>query len=233
MKILIVAMNYAPEVSGTAPYTSKMAESLASEHEVHVLAGVPHYPEWRIHEGFGAWRAESVEKSVRVARLRHVVPSKPNALTRLAHEISFCLRALVESRRERPDVVVAISPPLFGAVAAKLIAKRKRVPLGVVVQDIYSAGVAELGQAGGRVTAAAAWLLSRLDATVDYEEVAATARRLGETGHIKLTEVFAERLARELLDHPQVRMARVKVDKPDALAPAADAAGAEIVLAKG
>jgi len=185
MKILIVAMNYAPEVSGTAPYTTRMAESLAAEHQVRVFAGVPHYPEWRIHDGFGAWRSDTVEKSVQVVRLRHVVPSKPNAFTRLAHELTYCLRALIEARGVRPDVVVAISPPLFGAMAAKLIAKWKRVPLGVVVQDIYSAGVAELGQGGGPATAAAAWLLSRLERWV-----------MGGQAHVcTIHELFQTRLA--------------------------------------
>ena len=39
---------------------------------------------------------------------------------------------------------MAVSPPLFGAAAALLIAKRFRVPFGVVVQDIYSCGIREL-----------------------------------------------------------------------------------------
>ena len=41
-------------------------------------------------------------------------------------------------------MVVAVSPPLFGAAAALLVARRMRVPFGLIVQDIYSAGVQEL-----------------------------------------------------------------------------------------
>ena len=133
-------MNYAPEVSGTAPYTHRMADALARDHEVEVLAGLPHYPEWRLHQGYAGWKRQSVEDGVRIRRLWHVIPRHPNPVSRLLHELTFAAR-VVTQRVERPDVVIAVSPPLFGAAAALLVARRLQVPLGLIVQDIYSAGV--------------------------------------------------------------------------------------------
>ena len=68
--------------------------------------------------------------------------------------------------------------------------------------------------------------------TANYEGVVNKAKALAASGHFKLVEAFAERLARACLDDPLVRRARVRVEKPEALAPVAAAAGVEIVLSK-
>ncbi len=67
--------------------------------------------------------------------------------------------------------------------------------------------------------------------TINYETVAARARELAAAGHLKLVESFAEALARILMRDPGVLAARVRVDKPEALAPAV--AGVEIRLVRG
>src|SRR5690242_12977063 len=52
---LIVGINYAPEPTGTAPYTTAMAEHLAEKAAgVTVITGIPHYPSWAVdptHKG--------------------------------------------------------------------------------------------------------------------------------------------------------------------------------------
>lgn len=68
--------------------------------------------------------------------------------------------------------------------------------------------------------------------TVNYESVVARARALADSGHFKLVEAFAERLARACLEDPLVLRARVRVEKPEALAPAAEAAGVELVMGR-
>ncbi|MBD0321819.1 MAG: glycosyltransferase WbuB, partial [Aldersonia sp.] len=48
MRVKIVGINYAPETTGIAPYTSGLADGLAARgHRVEVLTGQPHYPQWR------------------------------------------------------------------------------------------------------------------------------------------------------------------------------------------
>jgi dihydroneopterin aldolase len=68
--------------------------------------------------------------------------------------------------------------------------------------------------------------------TVNYETIAAQARALAEAGHVKLIETFAERLARSCFENTRVIRARVRVEKPEALAPFAAAAGVEVTLAR-
>ncbi|MBC7167343.1 MAG: dihydroneopterin aldolase [Phenylobacterium sp.] len=71
-----------------------------------------------------------------------------------------------------------------------------------------------------------------LSDTVNYELVAEAARQLAGAGHIDLVETFAERLALACLEDPKVSRARVRVDKPQALAPHAESAGVEVVLVR-
>ena len=70
----------------------------------------------------------------------------------------------------------------------------------------------------------------RLADTVNYETILKAAQAIAAEGHIELVEAFAERLARACMADRRVSRARVRVEKPLALAPDAVAAGAEIVL---
>ncbi len=68
--------------------------------------------------------------------------------------------------------------------------------------------------------------------TINYEVIVARAQQIAAAGHVKLIEAFAERLALACLEDPRVLRVRVRVEKPQALAPHAEAAGAEIILAR-
>jgi dihydroneopterin aldolase len=72
----------------------------------------------------------------------------------------------------------------------------------------------------------------RLSDTLNYETILEAARAIAGAGHIELVETFAERLAQTCLADPRVTKARVRVEKPLALAPDAVAAGVEITIAR-
>jgi dihydroneopterin aldolase len=71
-----------------------------------------------------------------------------------------------------------------------------------------------------------------LSQTVNYETIADHARRIAGRGHIQVVESFAERLARACFTDPRVLKARIRVEKPLALAPHAAAAGVEITAVR-
>ena len=73
----------------------------------------------------------------------------------------------------------------------------------------------------------------RLSETVNYETILAAAKELAASGHVDLVETFAHRLADRCLADPRVTRARVRIEKPLALAPDAVGAGVEIVLERG
>ncbi|HEV2532090.1 dihydroneopterin aldolase [Phenylobacterium sp.] len=70
----------------------------------------------------------------------------------------------------------------------------------------------------------------RLADTLNYETILQAAQAVAAEGHIALVETFAERLARACLADTRVTRARVRVEKPLALAPHAVGAGVEIIL---
>ncbi len=72
----------------------------------------------------------------------------------------------------------------------------------------------------------------KLADTLNYESIRESAKMLAADGHIELVEMFAERLAQRCLMDPRVTRARVRVEKPHALAPDAEAAGVEITAVR-
>jgi dihydroneopterin aldolase len=54
-----------------------------------------------------------------------------------------------------------------------------------------------------------------LSRVVDYEQVANSIRALVASGHVRLVETLAERLAESCLLDPRVQLARVRVEKLD------------------
>jgi dihydroneopterin aldolase len=72
----------------------------------------------------------------------------------------------------------------------------------------------------------------RLSDTLNYETILAAAREIAGGGHIELVETFAERLAQACLADARVTQARIRVEKPLALAPDATAAGVEITVVR-
>ncbi|MBE7191229.1 MAG: glycosyltransferase family 4 protein [Gordonia polyisoprenivorans] len=143
MRLTIVGINFAPEVTGVAPYTTAIANGLARRgHTVRVIAGLPHYPRWRVERGHT--RDFETADGVVVHRVRHPVPASPTVGTRIGMEATFALGAIT-ARWGRPDAVIAVSPALLGAAAAGARARAAGIPVGVVAQDIYSAGAAEVG----------------------------------------------------------------------------------------
>ena len=130
-QLLIVGINYAPEPTGIAPYTTAMAEHLARHaRAVTVLTGMPHYPNWALKPEH-KWVFRSSEQvpmpergSLTLKRARHYVPNRQSALTRAGYEASFMANALTTNVGYRPDLVIAVTPSLGGAVAGARLAER-------------------------------------------------------------------------------------------------------------
>lgn len=164
-RVLLVSTNYAPEHAGIAPYATLTAEHLAaSGADVDVLAGMPHYPGWRVHADYrGRWRMVESRGGVRVHRRRSFVPTRQTALLRAAYEAGFLAHGSIRPPAARPDLVLSQMPTLAGGVIGGRIARRHRVPHVVVVQDLMSAAAAQSGiRGGGRVASVVAGVESRI-----------------------------------------------------------------------
>jgi glycosyltransferase involved in cell wall biosynthesis len=151
-------MSYAPEPTGIAPYTAGLAEMLV-EHgaRVEVLAGVPHYPSWRVADEY-RWRLRADEElgGVRVRRARHFVPRRQNAVSRMLWEATFLANGARMPPFWRPDAVIGVTPSLSGAVLGARTARRAGAPLAVLVQDLVGQAARQSGITGGSSVASAA-----------------------------------------------------------------------------
>jgi colanic acid biosynthesis glycosyl transferase WcaI len=178
LRVLIVGINYAPEHTGIAPYTTAFAEFLAAHgHDIDVWAGVPSYPSWRVPAEYKwSWRRTSTENGVLVRRLRSFVPRSQNALSRGLYELTFALRVRTEKVRHRPDVVVTVVPTLLSAWAAEKLAAKHRAPCVVWVQDLMGSAAAESGVSGASATAK---LVSAIERSILQN--ASTTVVIGET----------------------------------------------------
>ncbi|WP_235734314.1 glycosyltransferase family 4 protein [Mycolicibacterium austroafricanum] len=151
-----MGINYAPEVTGIAPYTTGFVEGMVrAGHDVFVLTAPPHYPEWRISPGYEHVRQAEEINGALVRRVRLGAPVRPGARGRLMLEAGFA-QGVVRARWRRPDLVVTVSPTLLSAAAVIARARLTGVPCGVVVQDLYGKGVVETGAMSGPLAKAAA-----------------------------------------------------------------------------
>lgn len=150
MRVLIVGINYTPELTGIGKYSGEMAEYLvAAGHEVRVVTAPPYYPEWRVFDGYSAWRySRETKKGVYIWRCPIWVPVQPSGLKRLLHLASFALSSFPVMMRQvfwRPDVIIAIEPPLFCAPAAWVCARLSGARSWLHVQDFEVDAAFELG----------------------------------------------------------------------------------------
>jgi glycosyltransferase involved in cell wall biosynthesis len=170
--VTVIGVYYPPESTGISPYTGAMSRGLSGRgFRTHVITAHPHYPDWRVTEGYGQWsRTEQID-GVLVHRVRHFVPSNPRMLNRSASELTFGARLALASWR-RPDAVVTVSPALFSSTLAAVRAKlfHRSTPFVVWVQDLYWLGLTETGQANARTAralhAVEGWLLRSADRVV-------------------------------------------------------------------
>lgn len=186
--VLIVGVNYWPEATGIAPYTTALAEHLARRGaRVTVLTGMPHYPAWRVFPEYqGRWYVRQRVCGVAVHRVRLYVPARQTALRRALFELSFVAHVLSRVRPGRPHAVIGVIPNLGAGLLAAIFARRAGVPLGLLFQDLCGPAAVQSGVPGGgsvaRVVRRVEWALARRAAAVAV--VAPGFRRYLEAGGV-------------------------------------------------
>jgi colanic acid biosynthesis glycosyl transferase WcaI len=173
-RLLVVAINYAPEQTGIGKYVGEMTEWLTSRDvAVRVVTAPPYYPSWSVRPGYSG-RRYSKERLGRaeVYRCPIWVPRKPRALTRILHLLSFALSSLPvilwQALTWRPDVVFVVEPPLGAAPAARLAAALCGARSWLHVQDFEVDAAFDLGLLRAPllkrvILAAERWLMRRFD----------------------------------------------------------------------
>ncbi|HUP07648.1 MAG TPA: glycosyltransferase WbuB [Caldimonas sp.] len=141
MRIVLLSMNYAPELTGIGKYSGEMAQGLIERgHEVTVVCAPPYYPAWSVQSPYRAWhyRTERPHPKLTVLRCPVWVPKRLRGSTRLLHLASFAITSLpilLALVCWRPKVVFTVAPALFCAPAAWLAARLAGAKAWLHVQD--------------------------------------------------------------------------------------------------
>jgi colanic acid biosynthesis glycosyl transferase WcaI len=173
-KLLIVSINYRPELTGIGKFTAEMAEWVAGKGvEVRVITAPPYYPAWRVVTGYSGTRYKREHlDGVRVLRCPLWVPARPNGLRRILHLFSFalssCLPTICSGLSWRPEWIVVLEPPLICLPAALLASKLSGARSWLHIQDFEVDAAFGLGLLKSRglhrfVTQIERWLMRRCD----------------------------------------------------------------------
>ncbi len=158
MKVLIVGLNYSPEMTGIGKYTGELAEWLAlNGQNVKVITTPPYYPQWNIQEPYKRFGYQHEQlNGVDVYRCPLYVPRRLSSLKRIMHLLSFALSSfplIVGQIFWRPDVVINPVPSLFSSPICALVARLSGAKSILHIQDyeidaMFGLGMASHGLVG-------------------------------------------------------------------------------------
>jgi glycosyltransferase involved in cell wall biosynthesis len=136
-RLLIINQYYWPGVEATANLLTELAEDFAADFDVTVVTG-------DLHGHAGLPRRE-VRNGVLIIRVPSLAYERSRLSRRALNYVSFLATALVRGLSDRrPDIVICMTdPPVVGDVAL-LVARRFRVPLLVISEDVFPEVAVEL-----------------------------------------------------------------------------------------
>ncbi len=203
MHVVVIGINYPPEVAGIAPQTAALCSHLAARgDDVYMVTAKPHYPTWRVfpdhrRSGFNL----EVLDGVRVVRVPSCIPAKPGSLIRrVIYDGSFALIAgLTALLLPRADAYLYVGAQPAVAASTALVARIRRCPWVAKVADLAV-------NAGAAVGVIRHPVLARHLRTIEY----AVYRRANAV--LVLTEGFAEELIRHGMNGRKLHVVRDSED---------------------
>lgn len=168
MRVIVLCPHFAPDTAPTGTVMTRIVEELAAlGHELHVVTSLPWYRQHRIEPEWsgGGWIRSEKTAWGSITRV-HPFPGadKRNLVRRAAGFAGFSVLALLAGQRaggafRKPDVVLAMSPPLTLGLTGWLVGVARWAPLVFNVQDVFPDAAVRTGAIKNRqVIAAAAWL---------------------------------------------------------------------------
>jgi colanic acid biosynthesis glycosyl transferase WcaI len=164
VNILVLCPHYAPDVAPTGEVMTAIGTALAQlGHSLHIVTALPWYREHAVEPGWGGRpvRRQQVDPPGRISRVHPFPTDKGNVPARALAFGGFTALsgAVALLDRVKPDVVLAMSPPLTLGPVGWALARLRRAPFVFNVQDIFPDVAVELGVLRNpRVIAAAARL---------------------------------------------------------------------------
>jgi colanic acid biosynthesis glycosyl transferase WcaI len=153
--ILFVTPYYPPEKGAAQVRISETAMYLVKRgYEVTVLTTVPNYPSGIVPPEYrGHVIQQEIHDGIRIVRVWSYVSPNKGFLRRILAQLSFgCLAPFLGGRAVgRPDVIIVESPPLFDAIAGRVLAWLKHCPFIFTVSDLWPESAVQLGMLRNRM----------------------------------------------------------------------------------
>lgn len=154
MRILVVCPHFEPDVAPTGVVMTRIVHELAAlGHEIHVVSTRPWYAKHRVDDAWksATWRSRTQQREWgSVSRLDPFAGDDRRDLVRRALGfIGFSTTAAVAGLRAAPgrriDAVLVMSPPLTLGITGWVVARLRRAPLFVNVQDVFPDAAVQTG----------------------------------------------------------------------------------------
>jgi glycosyltransferase involved in cell wall biosynthesis len=137
-RILVLNQYYAPGLEATAQLLAALCEGIADEFDIHVVTG-------RLRDREGGEPGRFERNGVDVERVRSTAFDRRRLALRALNYLTFLVQSLRAGlAAEKPDVVFCMTDPPIIANIALVVARRFRVPLVVVSQDVFPEVAVEL-----------------------------------------------------------------------------------------
>jgi colanic acid biosynthesis glycosyl transferase WcaI len=129
-RLLVLNQYYWPGVEATAQLLTELCEALAEDAEVKVVTGVLH--------GHEEEPRRTAHNGVSIVRVPSTSFERSKLFARASNYFTYLSSALLSALRgPRPDVVLCMTDPPVIANVALVVARRYRVPLVVISQDVF------------------------------------------------------------------------------------------------
>jgi glycosyltransferase involved in cell wall biosynthesis len=166
LHILLIHQYFLEDNDGGGSRWNEMSRIWIKEgHKVTVLAGTGHY----MHSGPTVYNGAIITKQTncdRVQVLRCFVANSSGSsfLRRIWTQVSFMFSAIwggIFYAKEKYNVVLCTSPPLFVGIAGVVLARFKRIPFVLEIRDLWPESAIETGVLRNKSLIRAAFWLER------------------------------------------------------------------------
>ncbi|GHO82748.1 glycosyltransferase family 4 protein [Dictyobacter formicarum] len=152
--ILFVTPYYPPEITPPAIRIREMAMQLVKlEYQVTVLTTFPNFPSGIVSPDYRGHRILQEQRDgLRIIRVWSYIRPNKGFLRRILSQFSFgCLAPFFGMKAVgQPDVIIVESPPLFNAIAGRILAWRKQCPFIFTVADLWPEVAVQMGMLRNR-----------------------------------------------------------------------------------
>jgi colanic acid biosynthesis glycosyl transferase WcaI len=143
-KILVIGINFSPELTGIGKYTGDMVEWFVdNNYECTVITAFPYYPFWKVQAPYLStfYKREVLKNGkLTVYRCPLYIPEKPGGLKRLIHEASFFISAFFTLIyllfKPKNDYIFCIAPPFHLGFLGLVYRFFKRGEIIYHIQDL-------------------------------------------------------------------------------------------------